>query len=130
MNKFLFCFLPLFGLFAPLAKSGFSKVEDDNYTFSSKPSYFSYGEDVEGRQLKEVISGVCLKDFVYTDTELPADKMATRETVNLYRNLKRVLNKGIMFGHQDDLAYGVGWKYIPGKSDVKEVTGDYPAVYG
>ena len=35
-----------------------------------------------------------------------------------------------MFGHQDDLAYGVGWKYVPGKSDVKEVTGDYPAVYG
>ena len=35
-----------------------------------------------------------------------------------------------MFGHQDDLAYGVGWKYDPGKSDIKEVTGDYPAVYG
>ncbi len=35
-----------------------------------------------------------------------------------------------MFGHQDDLAYGVGWKYVPGKSDVKDVTGEYPAVYG
>lgn len=35
-----------------------------------------------------------------------------------------------MFGHQDDLAYGVGWKYEPGRSDVKEVTGNYPAVYG
>lgn len=60
----------------------------------------------------------------------PIDKQATKETVNLYRNLKKLLNKGIMFGHQDDLAYGVGWKYIRGKSDVKEVTGDYPAVFG
>jgi len=61
---------------------------------------------------------------------LPSDKKATKETVTLYHNLKRLLNKGIMFGHQDDLAYGVGWKYVPGKSDVKEVTGDYPAIYG
>lgn len=61
---------------------------------------------------------------------MPVDKKATKETVFLYKNLKRLLDKGIMFGHQDDLAYGVGWKYLPGKSDVKEVTGDYPAVYG
>lgn len=35
-----------------------------------------------------------------------------------------------MFGHQDDLAYGVNWKYKPGRSDIKEVTGDYPGIYG
>lgn len=62
--------------------------------------------------------------------DLPVDKKATRETVNLYRNLKKLLNKGIMFGHQDDLAYGVNWKYEAGRSDIKDVTGDYPAVYG
>jgi mannan endo-1,4-beta-mannosidase len=62
--------------------------------------------------------------------DLPSDKKATRQTINLYHNLKKLEQKGIMFGHQDDLAYGVGWKYVPGKSDVKEVTGDYPAVYG
>lgn len=62
--------------------------------------------------------------------ELPADKKATKETIALYRNLKNLLNDGIMFGHQDDLAYGVGWKYEPGRSDIKDVTGDYPAVYG
>lgn len=60
----------------------------------------------------------------------PVDKMATKETVNLYRNLKQLVNKGVMFGHQDDLAYGVGWKYQVGRSDIKDVTGDYPAVYG
>lgn len=62
--------------------------------------------------------------------DLPADKKATKETINLYHNLKKLMNKGIMFGHQDDYAYGVNWKFDAGKSDVKEVTGDYPAVLG
>lgn len=61
---------------------------------------------------------------------LPSDKQATKETINLYNNLKRLSKKGFMFGHQDDLAYGVQWRYKDGKSDVKDVTGDYPAVYG
>jgi mannan endo-1,4-beta-mannosidase len=60
----------------------------------------------------------------------PSDKDATKETVNLYRNLKRSSAKGFLFGHQDDLAYGVGWKYQAGRSDVKDVCGDYPALYG
>jgi hypothetical protein len=60
----------------------------------------------------------------------PADKEATKETVNLYHNLKKIAAKGFMFGHQDDLAYGVDWKYKEGRSDVKDVTGDYPAIYG
>lgn len=62
--------------------------------------------------------------------ELPVDKDATKETVNLYNNLKRLAEKGFMFGHQDDLAYGVEWKYKEGRSDIKETAGDYPAVYG
>src|SRR5215216_7568366 len=60
----------------------------------------------------------------------PSDKQATKETIALYKNLKKLLNKGFMFGHQDDLAYGVNWKYEDGRSDIKDVTGDYPAVYG
>lgn len=61
---------------------------------------------------------------------LPADKKATKETIHLYQHLRQLRQKGIMFGHQDDLAYGVGWKYQDGRSDIKDVTGDYPAVYG
>lgn len=38
--------------------------------------------------------------------------------------------KGILFGHQDDLAYGMGWRDVPGESDVKRISGDYPAVFG
>lgn len=59
-----------------------------------------------------------------------SDKKATSETIVLYTNLTKIINRGIMFGHQDDLAYGVNWKYEEGRSDVKDVTGDYPAVYG
>ncbi|MBC8035392.1 MAG: beta-mannosidase, partial [Chitinophagaceae bacterium] len=62
--------------------------------------------------------------------QLPVDKDATQETVRLYNNLKRALKKGTIIGHQDDLAYGVGWRDVPGKSDVKELTGDYPGLYG
>ena len=55
---------------------------------------------------------------------------ATPETKILFQNLIQLKDKGILFGHQDDLAYGVNWKYEKGRSDVKDVTGDYPAVYG
>lgn len=66
-----------------------------------------------------------------TDTNsVLADKSATSETKKLFKNLTELSKKSILFGHQDDLAYGVHWKYEAGRSDVKEVTGDYPAVYG
>ncbi len=67
----------------------------------------------------------CTTGFAQT-----ADKNATKETQHLFANLKMLLNKGVMVGHQDDLAYGVGWKYEAGRSDIKDVTGEYPAVYG
>src|SRR4051812_23079482 len=60
----------------------------------------------------------------------PADKLATKQTVRLFNNLKKLVTNGYMVGHQDALAYGVNWKYQPGRSDIKDVTGDYPAVYG
>ena len=62
--------------------------------------------------------------------DMPIDKQATQETVNLYNNLKKIEKRGFMVGHQDDLAYGVHWKYEPGRSDIHDITGDYPAVYG
>ncbi len=34
-----------------------------------------------------------------------------------------------MFGHHDDLIYGRDWYTDAGGSDVKEVCGDYPAVF-
>ena len=58
------------------------------------------------------------------------DPEATRETINLFNNLMEVSADHILFGHQDDPAYGIGWAYEEGKSDCKITTGSYPAVYG
>ena len=58
------------------------------------------------------------------------DKNATSETRALMHNLKTLSGKGLLFGHQDDMAYGVTWWAEEGHSDVKDVCGDYPAVMG
>jgi len=58
------------------------------------------------------------------------DQLATIETVNLFNNLKELSLHNILFGHQDDPAYGIGWAYEPGKSDCLLTAGSYPAVYG
>ena len=52
----------------------------------------------------------------------------TQETIALLRNLDQVSQKGILFGHHDDTAYGIGWEGEKDRSDVKSVCGAYPAV--
>ncbi len=52
------------------------------------------------------------------------------EEKQIIKQLKCIKGKGILFGHQDDLAYGMGWSYEEGWSDVNRVSGDYPAVFG
>jgi len=54
----------------------------------------------------------------------------TAETQNLYNNLKELAKTNILFGHQDAVAYGIGWKGGNFNSDVYMVSGDYPAFYG
>ncbi|MCR4033771.1 MULTISPECIES: glycoside hydrolase family 26 protein [Flavobacterium] len=58
------------------------------------------------------------------------DRNATKETKNLYQNLKTISKSHILFGHQHALEYGHGWSNEPNKSDVKLVTGSHPAVVG
>jgi len=58
------------------------------------------------------------------------DELASKETVKLFNNLKELAPRYILFGHQDDPAYGIGWAYEPGKSDCLLTAGSYPAVYG
>tara|TARA_B100000809_G_scaffold264125_2_gene319109 strand:+ start:10590 stop:11690 length:1101 start_codon:yes stop_codon:yes gene_type:complete len=57
-----------------------------------------------------------------------------RKPSMLLNSLKKNNEKGIMLGHQDDLAYGIGWKYNSKEkelsSDVYKATGQYPAVLG
>jgi mannan endo-1,4-beta-mannosidase len=58
------------------------------------------------------------------------DKKATKETKNLYKNLKIISKEHILFGHQHALEYGHGWSNELNRSDVKSVTGSHPAVIG
>jgi mannan endo-1,4-beta-mannosidase len=65
------------------------------------------------------------------------DKNATEQTTVLFYNLKKISKTNILFGHQDDTKRGYNWaneQQLPSvsreKSDVKDVTGAYPAVYG
>ncbi|SFW32212.1 glycoside hydrolase family 26 protein [Chitinophaga sancti] len=68
--------------------------------------------------------------FLSTPVFAQADQQANTATKNLYKNLQALPGKGFLVGHQDDLAYGVNWKYKEGNSDVKAVCGDYPGLYG
>ena len=65
-----------------------------------------------------------------TTTKKPADPNATPEAVDLFNRLFKLQDKGVMYGHQDDLMYGHFWWYEQGRSDVKEAVGDFPAVAG
>ena len=49
---------------------------------------------------------------------------------HMYEHLLAMSGKATMFGHQDAGVYGHGWMYITGKSDIKDVCGAAPAVYG
>ena len=58
------------------------------------------------------------------------DPDATPETRAVLRNLAALEGRHVLFGHQDDLACGTTWSREPGRSDVLEVAGAYPAVLG
>jgi mannan endo-1,4-beta-mannosidase len=61
---------------------------------------------------------------------VPAYKLATKETVNLFRFLHSLQKNGVMYGHQDDLMYGSTRWYDKDRSDTKDFTDDYRAVAG
>lgn len=55
----------------------------------------------------------------------------TPEANDLLHRLKEQVHKGVLFGHQDSTAYGVEWEQgEEERSDVKDVSGKWPAVYG
>lgn len=69
------------------------------------------------------------------NSQAPADPKATRKTHNLLANLHAISDSGFLFGHEDALAYGVGWRnestpLLRHQSDIKSMIGSYPAVHG
>ncbi len=67
---------------------------------------------------------------LYGQGGVPADKDASPETRSLLVNLWQQKSGGILFGHQDSLAYGIGWRGGAFSSDVEKVSGKFPAVFG
>lgn len=64
-----------------------------------------------------------------------ADKNATPNTKKLFRFLKFTKDQATIIGHQDDLAYGHGWRFNvhnPNNyvSDIFNSCGDFPGVFG
>ncbi|HYD51310.1 MAG TPA: glycosyl hydrolase [Gemmatimonadaceae bacterium] len=83
--------------------------------------------------LAVVASGACATTRPASSPDTiaaPIDADATAETRALFQNLRALAGRGILFGHEGSLAYGVHWRYEPGRSDVRETAGSYPAVYG
>jgi len=61
-----------------------------------------------------------------------ADESADASTKYLLARINEISKMGYAFGHQDATAYGLDWKSDGNiyRSDVNEVSGDFPAVYG
>lgn len=73
--------------------------------------------------IQKIFLTIAISTFSFAVAEAtPASKLIKR--------LKKIENVGIMLGHEDDPVYGHNWKWEYGKSDVKDITGDYPALMG
>ena len=59
-----------------------------------------------------------------------SDPNATGRTRALVRNLSSLASDHVLFGHQDTLAYGMGWRGGDFDSDVDRTCGKFPAVFG
>ena len=70
---------------------------------------------------------------VYKKTQF-VDSKPSKSVKKLHKKLFYISKKGFAIGHQDATSYGVGWKEtdFPNtiKSDVNDIIGDFPAVYG
>jgi len=67
-----------------------------------------------------ILFAICINGFAAKKT--PAQGLIDR--------LQKLQKIGYMYGHQDDPFYGVSWEWELGRSDTKELVGDYPGVMG
>ena len=76
---------------------------------------------------------VCFVPCEFTPASEPleiVDPRATPATRDLLKRLHDQSGKGVLFGSQDATAYGVGWWAERGGCDIKDVCGNWPAIYG
>ena len=83
-----------------------------------------------------IISCSSCKSLYNTEYKKPVlvDKKVSKTTKILHKKLFYSSKEGFAVGHQESTSYGIGWKYEDNsrmiKSDVKDVVGDFPAVFG
>jgi len=73
---------------------------------------------------------IVLATILVSFTTVKSKHNSNRQITVLRQTLKRATTKGYIFGHQDDTNYGYHWCNEEGRSDVKDVCGDYPGVIG
>ena len=59
-----------------------------------------------------------------------SDPQASSIASALFNNLQKLSADHVLVGHQDALAYGMGWKGEEFRTDINDVLGDHPAVFG
>ena len=59
-----------------------------------------------------------------------SDPDASQMAKVLFNNLYELSTDHVLLGHQDALAYGMGWKGEEFRTDINDVLGDHPAVFG
>jgi mannan endo-1,4-beta-mannosidase len=59
-----------------------------------------------------------------------SDPKASSMALTLYNKLYDLSADHVLLGHQDALAYGMGWKGEEFRTDINDVLGDHPAVFG
>ncbi len=101
----------------------------------AKPStehvFWAYGDDYTGdpAQEEQGLNSVFACDSSTLDIIRRHSPLTRTPAFGLASRLKSVVNGGrYIFGHSDDTAYGHSWAYEDGRSDVKEVCGDYPGL--
>jgi len=73
---------------------------------------------------------LCLSCLLYSCQNTLSDKDASPLARTLYSQLHKWSAEHVLLGHQDALAYGMAWKGGEFRSDINDVLGDFPAVFG
>ena len=111
---------------------GFAELSPDHYVWKKGDDYTGDPAQEEQGLNSVFTTDLSTTSLIHKYSVMLSQKMPlySPQAEILLRNLKGIASKGIMFGHQDDTSYGIGWKEEEDRSDVKSVCGDYPAVMG
>ena len=71
-----------------------------------------------------------LMSLIISGTMALQAKTVLTPAQQLIQRMAKIQQKGYMYGHQDDPFYGITWSYEEGRSDTKDLVGDYPGVMG